>query len=135
VLLKPNHSFVDLLQVGVEHDRATSESTAKSERLTKVDNHRLKRRMDNRLAFDQLCELARLGRDLLLYLKDGLAQLGAVDRLCGDSRIRPGGVVRRLPAQLRRVRPAGFCQAIAQRCEKTGATQSISWASLAFALS
>jgi hypothetical protein len=35
-VLKPNHSFVDLLQVEVEIDRATSEAAAKSERLTKV---------------------------------------------------------------------------------------------------
>jgi DNA invertase Pin-like site-specific DNA recombinase len=35
-VLKPNHSFVDLLQVGVEMDRATSESAAKSERLGKA---------------------------------------------------------------------------------------------------
>ena len=31
-VLRPNHFFVDLLQVGVEIDRATSESAAKSER-------------------------------------------------------------------------------------------------------
>jgi DNA invertase Pin-like site-specific DNA recombinase len=35
-VLRPNHSFVDLLQVGVEIDRATSESAAKSERLGKA---------------------------------------------------------------------------------------------------
>jgi hypothetical protein len=35
-VLKPNHSFVDLLQVGVDMDRATSESAVKSERLGKA---------------------------------------------------------------------------------------------------
>jgi hypothetical protein len=35
-VLKPDHSFADLLQVGVEIDRAVSESAIKSERLTKV---------------------------------------------------------------------------------------------------
>ena len=35
-VLKPNHSFVDLSQVGVDMDRANSESAAKSERVEKA---------------------------------------------------------------------------------------------------
>ena len=35
-VLRPNHSFVDLLQVGVEIDRAVSESAVKSDRSTKA---------------------------------------------------------------------------------------------------
>jgi DNA invertase Pin-like site-specific DNA recombinase len=35
-VLKPNHSFVDLLAIGVEIDRAVSESAIKSERLSKA---------------------------------------------------------------------------------------------------
>jgi DNA invertase Pin-like site-specific DNA recombinase len=35
-ILKPNHSFTDILRVGVNIDRSNSESAIKSERLTKV---------------------------------------------------------------------------------------------------
>jgi hypothetical protein len=48
---------------------------------TEIHDHRFWHRMHNRLTFDQLGKLARLGRDFLLNLEHRLTQLCPVYRL------------------------------------------------------